>query len=105
MLNNIIYIILPVTLAVFTVILLTGNGAGLVNILSQGEKEVWDELALSKFCGKALLPFDFICFTAAVGEMFNTSWSNVATLCFAAFNFPYFIAVAVYANTGNRFKK
>jgi len=91
-----------------TVLLLTGRGANLIagfNTLSKGEKEKYNKQALCKFVGKILIPIIIVVFISVIAGMANASWNTWFTIVVGIVSLPYVVFIAVYANTGNRFKK
>jgi hypothetical protein len=99
---------LVVLLIALTVCFLIGYGANLIagfNTLAKDEKEKFDKLALCRFVGKVLIPFDIAIIVLFVGTLIHASWTIWAGIFICVVGFPYVIAMSVYANTGNRFGK
>jgi hypothetical protein len=95
-------------LIIITARLLSGRGAFLVagfNTMPKEAKEKFDQPALCKFVGKVLIPFDALMIAIAVGTVIHAPWMAPVALIAAIGGLPYLIAVTVYANTGNRFRK
>ena len=106
--SYIIPVIVFVPLIVITVLLLTGHGANLIagfNTLSKNEKEKYDKPALCRFVGKIMIPIEAAVLVAFVGSLFNAPWTTLFIIFTGVAVLPYIIVVAVYANTGNRFRK
>ena len=106
--SYIIPVIVFVPLIVITVLLLTGHGANLIagfNTLSKNEKEKYDKPALCRFVGKIMIPIEAAVLVAFIGSIFKAPWTTLFTIFTGVAVLPYIIVVAVYANTGNRFRK
>ena len=92
-------------LLVLGTVLRAGKGAFLIsgyNMLSQKEKEKYDERALCRFVGNLLYVIALLLFFAVLGAIYKINW--LMTLFLIAF-FAYTIGSLIYANTNNRFKK
>ena len=97
-----------VLLAGLTVFLMTGHGTNLIagfNTLSKNEKNEYDKPALCRFVGKILIPIEIAVFIGVFSGMAGASWSTLYTIIVSIACLPYIVVVAVYANTGNKFKK
>ena len=103
MLGWIITGLLSAALIIMSLVLISGRGAFLIagfNTMSANEKAKYDAGAMCKFIGKVLLPIGiltpFIMFKSISGWY---PWVYFAVVTGLS------IFAAVYANTGNRFKK
>jgi len=108
MVGKIIACVVFVMLIGVSVLLLTGRGANLIagfNTMSNDEKARYDTPALCRFVGKILLPIVIVVFIGVISGMTNASWSTAFVVIVSIASVPYIIVMAVYANTGNRFKK
>jgi hypothetical protein len=97
-----------ILLVIITILLLTGRGSFLIagyNTLPGETKDKYDQPALCRFVGKVLIPFDVLMIAIAVGAVTHAPWTGVAGIIGGIGCLPYLIAMAVYANTGNRFQK
>ena len=86
-----------------SIYLLTGRGGFLIagyNTAPKSEKDKLDEKRLCKFMGKILLPIGVL--TLLLGIESIASWFFWV---YMAAIFGLVIFAAVYANTGNRFRK
>ena len=96
---------LGLVIVAFSIILLTGRGSFLVagfNTMSAENKKEFDRVALCKFMGKILLPMGVLCPGMAISANLNFTWFPVV---FIAIVIGLVIFAAIYANTGNRFRK
>ncbi|MDR3310108.1 MAG: DUF3784 domain-containing protein [Oscillospiraceae bacterium] len=87
------------------IVLLTGRGAFLIagyNTMSKSEKAKYDAAALCRFMGKILLPIGLLTPSVALGAIYGISWVPSA---YIAATVALVVFAAVYANTGNRFRK
>lgn len=97
-----------IALAAITALLLSGRGANLIagfNTMSGDEKEQFDKPALCKFTGKVLIPIEAAIFICVIAGMLGAPWSAGFGIAVSICLIPYVISMAVYANTGNRFRK
>jgi len=97
--------VMGILLIVMSIFLLAGKASFLIagyNTMSKEEKSKYDEIALSKFIGKILLPMGILCPGVAIAAIFNISWFHVL---FMAVTFGLSIFALIYCNTGNRFRK
>lgn len=87
------------------ILLLHGKCSFLIagfNVMTKREKERFDEKALSRFVGWVMIAIFLCSALLLVGGVLNRIWlvgggvACILALCFGA---------AVYANTGNRFRK
>ena len=96
---------LGLIIVVFSIVLLTGRGSFLIagfNTLSAEKKDVYDRVALCKFMGKILLPIGILCPGMVLSGTYNISWFPAVFIIVVV---GLIIFAAVYANTGNRFRK
>lgn len=92
-------------LFVLSVILMMGKGAWLIagyNTLSKAEKSQYDSAALCRFIGKYLLSVSLLMPAIPVGAIFKIHWLTAAYIAYMLISTVF---VAVYCNTGNRFRK
>lgn len=97
--------ILGLLLIIMAIVLLTGRGSSLIagyNTMSKSEKENYDSRALCKFMGKILLPIGMLTPFLTLGSRLNITWFPFA---YSALVLGIVVFAAIYANTGNRFKK
>jgi hypothetical protein len=88
-----------------SIILLIGRGSFLIagfNTMSAEKKERYDKIALCKFMGRILLPIGILCPGMTISGILNLSWFPAV---FIIVVLGLIIFAAVYANTGNRFRK
>ena len=86
-------------------LLLTGRGAFLIagyNTLPKAEREKFDARALCRFVGKILLGIGLLSPLLALGGLLDRIWPG---LVYAAAVAGLCVFAAIYANTGNRFRK
>ncbi len=86
-------------------VLRAGKGAFLIsgyNMLSQKDKEKYNEKALCRFVGNMLYVIALLLFFVVIGAIYKITW--LMTL-FIVVLFTFTIGCLVYANTNNRFKK
>jgi hypothetical protein len=96
---------LGLLLVICSIFLLAGRGSFLIagfSTMSKTEKEKYDKAALCKFMGKILLPIGILCPCLVISEMLEISWFPVV---FVVVVLGLVIFAAIYANTGNRFRK
>ena len=92
---------------------LTGKGSLLIagyNTMPEDEREKYDNTALSKFIGKAIItPLGILTVLFALGASFgfkyNISLFWVAVIIYSVIVTGLSIFAVIYLNTGNRFKK
>lgn len=88
-----------------SIALLRGKGAWMIagyNTLTKSEKEQYDAPALCRFVGKYVLFVGLSLPIPSIGAIFKIYWLIAAYLLFMFISAGF---MAVYANTGNRFKK
>jgi len=90
---------------VMAIFLLRGKGAWLIagyNTMSKEKRDQYDKAALCKFMGRVLLVIAFVVPGLMTAATFQVWWlTYFLTGLFVAF----IVAVLIYANTGERFKK
>lgn len=87
------------------IVLLKGKGSFLIagfNTLPKQQKEKFDEKALCRFVGRLLIVIAFCMPLIFIGGAFDITWMITAG---AILILAMVIGAAVYANTGNRFRK
>jgi len=100
--------ILPLIFVVLGVLLRFGKASFLIcgyNTSSKQEKEKYDEKALCNFAGNLLFVLAGILLLTAVAEGFNPDYLAHIKVIAATLIVLLAIVAAIYANTGNRFKK
>ena len=70
--------------------------------MSVEKKEAFNEVSLCKFMGKILLPIGVLCPGIAISADYNFKWFPAV---FITIVLGLIIFAAIYANTGNRFRK
>lgn len=87
------------------IVFFKGKGASLIagyNTVSKYEKAKYDQTALCKFMGKIMFVLAACFVVMAVSD-----WTDIMALLWIGLGLVLAVAVfaAIYANTGNRFKK
>ena len=102
----IIVVIIALIFIVGSIIMLAGKGGSLVagyNTMSKHEKSKYDEVALSKFMGKTMLPVGILFPLIAIGGMYDMPWLIVL---FVVVTVGLSIFSVVYTNKNfKRFEK
>lgn len=97
--------IIILLLIAMSIVLLMGKGGWLIagyNTLTREEKAQYDSIALCKFFGRYLLSIALLTPAIPIGGIFKINW---LTAVYVAYVVISAIFVAVYCNTGSRFKK
>ena len=101
----IITVLVGAPFIVVGIIMLKGRGAFLIagyNTMSKSEQEKYDAPALCRFIGKIMLAIGALTVLLPAGIMLERTW---AFWLYMAGVLVLSVFAAVYANTGNRFKK
>lgn len=101
----IVFGVVLVPMIIMAIFLLRGKGASLIagyNTMSKAEKSKYDEKAMCRSVGKLLLGLSFCMLLVPIGVQFDLSW---LVYCGIAITIVGSVGFAIYANTGNRFRK
>jgi hypothetical protein len=100
--------IIPLPLAILGMILRLGKGSFLIsgyNTSSKEEKEKYDEVALGKFIGDFLIFVSVIQLIIVIAQVLNFAYFIHIIVISGILIFFGSIGIAIYLNTGDRFKK
>ena len=92
-------------LLVISIFMLMGKGGFLIagyNTMSEIEKAQYDEVAMSKFMGKILLPIAIIIPVTTLAGVYDIGWLFVL---FIAITIGLVLFAIIYSNTKKRFRK
>ena len=101
----VITVLVGLPLVIMGVVMLKGRGAFLIagyNTMSKSEQAKYDAPAMCRFIGKIMLAIGALTVLLPAGIMFERTW---AIWLYIAGVTGLSVFAAVYANTGNRFRK
>ena len=98
-------VLIAVPLLIMAGFLLQGKGAWLIsgyNTMPKEKRDKYDKDKLCKFTGRILVPMAVLLPAMMAAVAFEIWW---LTYLLSSFFLAFIIAILIYANTGNRFKK
>lgn len=105
----IVGIIMSLIFFVLGFVIRSGKGEWLIsgyNMLSEEEKNKYDRLAVCKFTGNLLISFAIVFSLIVICNSYlKYYYKNIVTIILIALSIAVLAGGAIYANTGNRFRK